>query len=1644
MMKRLPHRAIRSLQVVALCAVALGAFASTAAAQSFSAVSNTTAGSTLSPTNSGINFGSANINLQTNTASSVVSRFSWNLSADTNASTAATVTETGTATHNINFSVTAPAAYRVIVSMTRQGDLNRVANGHQNNASGSVSAVTGSFTGGSLFSGSPNYGAAPSLAAAGTSNETVINDSGSFLINGNSNGVTQNHTLKFTWTGTVTSNQREMAVRMGDTATGITTTPAFSAGVYPGSPSRTQASDGHVVSLSLQARSCGDGNVDADLGEQCDLGGANGQPSSCCTSLCKFVAVNTECRASAGICDTHEVCTGASATCPTDVFVASGTLCRASTGTCDTQENCTGTAAACPPDTPTVPLGTLCRASAGACDVNEFCTGTSNSCPTDAFRPASFSCRAPAGTCDVEEFCTGSTAACPGDAIRPSTFVCRPAVAGGCDVAEQCTGTSTACPADVVNPSTTVCRPFSGDVCDGGAENCTGTSNACPTDNQAPANTICRAAVDNCDVTEVCDGVSNTCPADAFLPVNTSCRPAVDFCDAAEVCTGTSGFCPADAKQPSTLLCRDVAPGSNCDVQEFCTGSDDACPADSYKDNTNTCRNSAGVCDPAENCTGTNAFCPADAKSPTSTLCRAAVAGSGGASTCDVDEFCDGTHAACPTDTFQSNVTVCRPAADVCDKPETCTGHSNTCPSDSFKAASVQCRGIAGPCDIAENCTGSDAACPTDTFKASTVTCRASACSGPSCCDVAETCTGSAAACPADAFLPSSTVCRAQNGVCDVAESCTGTQAFCPSDSFAPTSQQCRAPANQCDAAENCTGSNRNCPLDQNQPNGTLCNDGTVCTQTDTCHNGTCVGSNPQVCQPWESCDPIIGCNGPTWTPTPIPPTPTPTPTFIGPNCSDTNSPNNPCSPGGGSKRTDCNIEWQLNPPIPPIGGLNQQTLPPHRRVCYEGDPRCDIDSNLTNHSCTFQTMICANNSDPRLTSCLPSDFNSLTIMSPRDNSSSQADQDNLSAISVASLFSFGFNTQNETPQHYRVLNGLSANTPVPFTVQNRCSSLISIEVPLKLTPANKERSARRTLKVKATTSALTTDTDSLTLICRPSTCGDGIIQLDHETCDDGNRINGDGCDQACQIEGSTPTPTGTFFTRTPTPTESPRPSPTPSLTPSPTDTPTETPTLTPTDTPTETPTLTPTETPTITQTPTPTETLVPGQNTRTFTPTPTKTSTGTNTPTATNTPTRTPTPTPTNTPTRTNTSTPTPSFTPTFIGRTCNLAGTTSATINARLVVLTLPLAGSQVWQFGFLKPDNTRDMSIPPSASHFNCASTVFTGVNVKVCARLDATQTCKNGPSIGTVCHCASPPASCTNASECGAGFLCDVTNGTGIVDCAGGDLSGYNSLTQIDHNTNQASVQGQPNIGLPSDPSCTATYLSADGVTVLSSCIEGSGADCSGTPNTHLGVCNSPVVQNFTGAYPAGGFKIHESIDLSFQIGQDCSALTCFCGVAACSGGSNPGARCSSAGDCLGGGTCAANNGSTCTSSASCVFSNMIQQGVCGVCPPDTCPLQDGELSIAGDITSGQSKGVVWQVNDTALIMGTTGAGNGAAICGSASGGPNCLTTLTGTSFGNCVAAPPASVSGASVALTFPAIDLDPTIGDFVAGLRLSCQ
>jgi cysteine-rich repeat protein len=76
----------------------------------------------------------------------------------------------------------------------------------------------------------------------------------------------------------------------------------------------------------------------------------------------------------------------------------------------------------------------------------------------------------------------------------------------------------------------------------------------------------------------------------------------------------------------------------------------------------------------------------------------------------------------------------------------------------------------------------------------------------------------------------------------------------------------------------------------------------------------------------------------------------------------------------------------------------------------------------------------------------------------------------------------------------------------------------VPIQIPLRASSGGALLRQRRVIQLRAHTANLA-DRDKLTLECRPSTCGNDRIEDDHEACDDGNRVNGDGCNRGCQLE---------------------------------------------------------------------------------------------------------------------------------------------------------------------------------------------------------------------------------------------------------------------------------------------------------------------------------------------------------------------------------------------------------------------------------------------------------------------------------------------------------------------------------------------
>jgi cysteine-rich repeat protein len=479
------------------------------------------------------------------------------------------------------------------------------------------------------------------------------------------------------------------------------------------------------------------------------------------------------------------------------------------------------------------------------------------------------------------------------------------------------------------------------------------------------------------------------------------CRASVGACDLADTCNGTDATCPSDAK--STSVCR-VAAGA-CDAEERCDGVANDCPADAKGPATRVCRSAAGPCDVRDTCDGVSDTCPPDVVEPAGFGCP------DDSNVC-TNDICDGAgtciHPPGPTGTACSDDSnVC--TDDLCDGAGTCIhppGPTGTaCPDDSNVCTDDLCDGAGvcshspntATCDDGEGCTASD-------------TCQGGTCAGSPVADGTD---------------------------CDDSDACTQIDACEAGACIGTDPVQC-TPLDQCHVVGVCNPSTGACS-DPVTADGTTCDDGNLCTQTDACESGSCAGSDPIVCSFDEcvasECNPADGqCSAPETEPDGTPCTgddantcrnacsggacvalSTPLSdccgngavTEMGEQCDDGNqSGGDGCAatcdyeliPGNrhGSSSRDrraCLIEWSVlknGAFVPDIvtnqfPALDKRGRPHFEQTCHNNDPYCDFDPDPTNGVCEFHVIACLNNLDPQLPDCAADGIDdSLRIRRPR------------------------------------------------------------------------------------------------------------------------------------------------------------------------------------------------------------------------------------------------------------------------------------------------------------------------------------------------------------------------------------------------------------------------------------------------------------------------------------------------------------------------------------------------------------------------------------------------------------------------------------------------------------------------------------
>ncbi len=371
-----------------------------------------------------------------------------------------------------------------------------------------------------------------------------------------------------------------------------------------------------------------------------------------------------------------------------------------------------------------------------------------------------------------------------------------------------------------------------------------------------PDNTACGDA-NACTVNDTC--VNGTCvgsPRDC--DDGRACT--IDTCDIVTGCVHTPVVCTDNNVCNGIETCDEVSgcrPGTplNCDDGNPCT--DDACdPLNgcSHVPNDNNPCSDGNACTQGDTCqngtcvSGNPVVCPAPSLchqrgtcDPQTGMCSNPILPNG--------FTCNDANACTQTDKCQNGNCVGTPV--VCTPQDQC--HDATCDPQTGLCSNAP-KPNGSPCNEGDLCTQGD-------------TCQNGTCVA-----------GNPLVCPPPDQCHNPGTCVPQFGICSYPNKSNGTACNdgnpctsndkCQLGNCAGTQITC-TPQDQCHTAGTCdpqTGLCSNPP----KTNGATCNDGNACTQGDTCQNGTCTGGNPVVCTALDQCHVAGECVPPTGCTNPI------------------------------------------------------------------------------------------------------------------------------------------------------------------------------------------------------------------------------------------------------------------------------------------------------------------------------------------------------------------------------------------------------------------------------------------------------------------------------------------------------------------------------------------------------------------------------------------------------------------------------------------------------------------------------------------------------------------------------------------------------------------------------------------------------
>ncbi len=641
---------------------------------------------------------------------------------------------------------------------------------------------------------------------------------------------------------------------------------------------------------------CNDGNA-CTTADRCAGGFCVGGPPPTCND--GNVCTNDVCDTALGCIFIHNLapCSDGN-NCTLEDFCLQGT-CRAGQ-----PRNCADTNP-CTTDSCDQVLGCRNLNNTFPCNDNNACT-TSDTCAAGV-------CRGTPMTCNDNVPCTDDSCAGGVCVHTPRDYNCDNGLF--CDGAETC---------DPVLD----CRPGTVPNCDDGractVDTCNQKLGCIHTPNHAACNDGNNCTTDSCNVATGCvfannsnscnDGnacttgdtcVGGTCTGGAPLVCNDGNVCTTDGCNPATGCTQTNNSAPCSDGNACTQA--DICQGGTCT-----SGSPIVCTPLDQCHNTGTCNPATGVCSNPEKPNGTTCN---DSNACTQTdTCQTGVCTGASPVNCTALDQCH-------------NAGTCNPANGVCSNPEKPNGTS---------------------CNDSNACTQTD-------------TCQTGVCTGasPVVCTALDQCHDVGTCNPATGLCSNPN--SAQGTPCDDDDACTQTDA-CQDGSCVGVNPVVCTPLDQCHVAGVCNQATGVC-TDPNATDGAPCGDSSECTQTDTCQSGVCVGGNDVVCAPSDQChvagvcDPLTGlCSDPE--------APNGTTCDDGDACTQTDS----CQSGvcTGSNSVVCTPSDQCHVAgvCDPLKGVCSDPEAPEETPCDDGDACTQIDTCQSGMCIGANDVVCTASDD--------------------------------------------------------------------------------------------------------------------------------------------------------------------------------------------------------------------------------------------------------------------------------------------------------------------------------------------------------------------------------------------------------------------------------------------------------------------------------------------------------------------------------------------------------------------------------------------------------------------------------------------------------------------------------------------------------